>query len=203
MKKFLAILLALTLVFSLTACGDNDSDDRSDREKTKKTTVEETEEPEETTVKKTEETTVATETTEEAKTSSSLTVTMPAGWEQNKQSTSLFQYQKGVSTFIIVKDSTATQMSLTELADTYMDVLSSTFDNVVQTGAPETYVMNGIDAIRFSFTANIGFDMQFTYFIFAVDSQIYIGTVGTTVSEYANMEADFEQIVTSAVSVAK
>lgn len=196
MKKLITILLTLSLILSLAACGEKDKDDRSDRKKNDETEVE---------TKTTEaaETTKATEEATEAPVSSAeLVVTLPDGWEKNEASTSPFQYQKGFATFIIVEDKSYASIPLNEAADNYFETLSSAFDNVKQIGETTEYDMNGIDAIRFTFTAEVGIDMEYIYFFFKAGSKLYVGTVGTTVDEYSKMEAELEQVVSSAVSIA-
>ncbi len=198
MKKLIATLLALTMIFCLAACGENDKDDRSDRKKNDETIIEETEEIGDATTEAAE----VAETTEAPEASVELVVTVPDGWEKNEASTSLFQYQKNLATFIIIEEKSCAGMSLTEAAETYFQSLSSAFDDVTQVGETTEYDMNGIDAIRFTFTAKVGLDMKYTYFLFKAGSSFYAGTLGTTVSEYPAMEADFEQIASQAVSIA-
>lgn len=192
MKKLIAILLTLTLILSLAACGEKDNDDRSDRKKNDETEVE----------TKTTEKAETTKATEAPESSAELVVTLPDGWEKNEASTSPFQYQKDFATFIIVEDKSYASIPLNEAADNYFETLSSAFDNVKQIGETTEYDMNGIDAIRFTFTAEVGIDMEYIYFFFKAGSKLYVGTVGTTVDEYSKMEAELEQVVSSAVSIA-
>lgn len=201
MKKLIAILLTLTLILSLAACGEKDKDDRSDRKNDETEVVAKTTKAAEAT-KATDEAGETAEATKAPESSVELVVTLPDGWEKNEASTSPYQYQNNLATFIITEEKSYASIPLNEGADNYFQTLSSAFDNFKQIGETTEYDMNGIDAIRFTFTAEVGIDMKYTYFFFKAGSSFYAGTVGTSIDEYPKMEAEIEQIVSSAVSVA-
>lgn len=214
MKKLLAALLSLSLIIGVSACTLLEQDD-DDRESNRETT-EETEETEETTeattAETTEETTEATtvesieETTEATSAisdlKSKLTVTVPEGWEDISNEYSLFQYQNGVSSFILIEDPQSGSGDLEQDSELYVTMLEKSFDGFVIIAEPEIYDMNGIEALRFTFDVTTsGLDMRMTYFMFYVDSSLCYGTAGSLKDTYIEQEAEMNQLITTAISV--
>ncbi len=123
------------------------------------------------------------------------TVTVPEGWEPVEGSVLKVQYLKGTTSFMAKPESFNTT-DLDEVTKQAITMLKNAFKNVETIGQTEKITVDGEDARKFLFTAEVaGLKMKYEYVYVLVDNQIYAITFGGSASDFDNLLTDYQAIL--------
>ncbi len=122
-------------------------------------------------------------------------VRVPEGWEPVEGSAIKIQYLKGTASFMAKTESFPTT-NLDEVTAQAISMFKEAFTNVETIGSTESITIDGKDARKFFFTANVaGIKMKYEYVYVLVDNQIYAITFGDAASTFDNLLTDYQAIL--------
>ncbi len=130
-------------------------------------------------------------------TASPLTIkaTVPEGWVVQEGSSTPVQYMKGTASFM-AKTEYFSSSNLDDVAKEAISIFKEAFDNVQVQGDVEKTQIDGRDARRFVFTADVyGITMKFLYVYVQVNNETYAITIGDMADTFDALSADYEKIL--------
>lgn len=192
MKRGITILCALTLLFSLCACGQKQVQNESIAPSASSF---EKDMPEATSDQP--DTNSDTDASQQEKEAGTVTIeiTPPEGWTKNEGSVLPVHYMKGTASFM-VKTEPFTSATLDEVVTEALDMYQKSFDNLSVVGEAEPSTVDEKDARTLTFTCTVSkMNMKYLYvYLFAAD-QCYVITFGDLESSFDALAADYEAIL--------
>lgn len=175
MKKFIIMVLSLTLVLLLSACG--------------------TQKPTSKTKTPSKEAATADNTPVTKKTDIKIGITPPAGWNPVADSVLQVQYMKKTASFMVKKEAFNSK-SIDDVVKEAKEIFNSSFKEVKYIGETDKITVNGTDARKIVFTCNIsGFQMKYEYVYLFAGGDIYVITFGDLAETFDSLSADYNQIL--------
>lgn len=176
MKKIYLVILALIIVVAMTACGNSEKNTSPSSTTTQSQKV--------------------SQNTENI-TKEKLNVSVPAGWEANKDSVLEHHYMKNTASFM-VKIETFTAKTLDEVVTEAKGKYKNAFKNYKDIGATEDIKIDGKDAKKIVFTCDVGnYNMKYMYVYVFVGKDIYVITFGDLQKSFDSLSSDYQAILNS------
>lgn len=188
MKKFIAIILCILMLFTLCSCAAQNISEESSEPSGQSSSVSE---QSSVTASSGESSSAPAATTGDVQ----ITIVPPAGWEPNTGSVLPVQYMKNTASFM-VKEESFSETTIDDVVVAAKAIFESAFDKVAFIGEPETITVSGLDARKIIFTCEVaGMQMKYEYVYLFVGSSVYAITFGDLQASFDSLSADYEQIL--------